>query len=215
MAERETGGRRGRQPAAVADQTRAEILEAALELFADRGFDAVSLREIAQRAGTTHGLIRHHFGSKELVWEAVVDTADRTYVAAGLPAVSAAATMSDPAEALDILLRAIVRATVAHPEFARLLLGESVRGGPRLRQILDKLAPLRAALRPVVRSLRKSGRLQEFDVDELLLFALLYGVGRFAASELTAELTGRTSASTRIADRHTDRLLRLLLPEAR
>lgn len=41
------------------------LLVAAQRLFAERGRDAVSLRDIADEAGATHGSIRHHFGTKD------------------------------------------------------------------------------------------------------------------------------------------------------
>ena len=52
-------------------QTRATIIEAAAELFAERGFDAVSVVEIAQRAGVVEKTVFNHFPVKEgLVFEA-------------------------------------------------------------------------------------------------------------------------------------------------
>jgi AcrR family transcriptional regulator len=44
---------------------RARIREAALRLFAERGVEATSIRDIARAAGVSGGLVRHHFGSKE------------------------------------------------------------------------------------------------------------------------------------------------------
>ena len=44
---------------------RATIRNAALRLFADRGPDAVTLREIATQAGVSPALVVHHFGSKD------------------------------------------------------------------------------------------------------------------------------------------------------
>ncbi|MBX3099445.1 MAG: TetR family transcriptional regulator [Salinibacterium sp.] len=43
---------------------RARLRDAAIDCFAQRGF-AASVREIAQRAGVSQGLIRHHFGGKD------------------------------------------------------------------------------------------------------------------------------------------------------
>jgi AcrR family transcriptional regulator len=44
---------------------RARIRDAAIELFAERGIEAATIRDIAQAAGVSSGLLRHHFGSKE------------------------------------------------------------------------------------------------------------------------------------------------------
>ena len=44
---------------------RATIRNAALRLFADRGPDAVTVREIASQAGVSPALVLHHFGSKD------------------------------------------------------------------------------------------------------------------------------------------------------
>jgi TetR/AcrR family transcriptional regulator, regulator of cefoperazone and chloramphenicol sensitivity len=44
---------------------RARIRDAALKLFAERGIERATVRDIAQEAGVSSGLLRHHFGSKE------------------------------------------------------------------------------------------------------------------------------------------------------
>ncbi len=56
----------GRTPRIVEDR-RNQILEAALEVFADKGFDRATNRDIARRAGITPGLIYHYFKSKQAV----------------------------------------------------------------------------------------------------------------------------------------------------
>jgi TetR/AcrR family transcriptional regulator, regulator of cefoperazone and chloramphenicol sensitivity len=56
----------------AADLTaRARIRERALELFAARGLDAVTVREIAAAAGVSPALVVHHYGSKQALREAV------------------------------------------------------------------------------------------------------------------------------------------------
>src|SRR5262245_36395368 len=49
---------------------RARIRDAAIRLFADRGTAGTTVRDIAQAAGVSPGLLRHHFGSKEALREA-------------------------------------------------------------------------------------------------------------------------------------------------
>ena len=51
---------------------RAAILDAARAAFAERGFARATIREIAQRAGVTHGLVMRHFASKEALFIAAV-----------------------------------------------------------------------------------------------------------------------------------------------
>jgi AcrR family transcriptional regulator len=77
-AEREPEGRRGRRAAGGSgarerrrQETRAKIVDAAAELFAERGFDAVSVMEIARRAGVVEKTVFNHFPVKEgLVFDA-------------------------------------------------------------------------------------------------------------------------------------------------
>lgn len=51
--------------------TKQRICEAALQLFQEKGYDHVSLREIAERAGTTIGNLTHHFPQKDLLLAAL------------------------------------------------------------------------------------------------------------------------------------------------
>lgn len=57
------------------EEVSAALVDAAMQLFAERGVAAVSVREVAARAGVNHALVFRHFGSKdglaEAVWERV------------------------------------------------------------------------------------------------------------------------------------------------
>lgn len=52
---------------------RARIRDAAIELFTERGIEGATIRDIAQKAGVSSGLLRHHFGSKEGLRDACDD----------------------------------------------------------------------------------------------------------------------------------------------
>ena len=56
--------KRDRRRRLSADERRARILEAATEVFAERGYEAASMAEIAARAGVVASVIDDHFGSK-------------------------------------------------------------------------------------------------------------------------------------------------------
>lgn len=53
------------------ESVRTAVLDAALELFAQFGFAETSIRDISLKAGVSHPLIIHHFGSKEELYVSV------------------------------------------------------------------------------------------------------------------------------------------------
>lgn len=55
------------------EATKAKILEIARELFYQRGFNGVSIREIAQKSGANISAINYHFGSKKDLFTKVID----------------------------------------------------------------------------------------------------------------------------------------------
>jgi AcrR family transcriptional regulator len=76
-----TGRTPGRRPGGP--DTRGEIVLAARESFADKGFAATSMRAVARRAGVDAALVHHYFDSKdELFVEAMAIPVDPRQVAA-------------------------------------------------------------------------------------------------------------------------------------
>lgn len=67
---------RARGSYAKSARTRAAILDAALEVFAETGYRGGSLREIAASAGFSEPGVLHHFPSKAALLEAVLDRRD-------------------------------------------------------------------------------------------------------------------------------------------
>jgi AcrR family transcriptional regulator len=116
-------GKRSRNAA----DTREAILRSAVTAFTRHGYDGVGVREIAQAAGVTAMLVNRYFGSKEGLFEQVVDTsfAPRTVVADDATTLSAAtaetlvARTAPDAEHLDpfqLMLR-----SVANPRAAEIV----------------------------------------------------------------------------------------------
>ena len=54
-------------------QRREQILDAANALFAERGYDEVSIEDIASSAGVTRGLVHHYFGGRKEVYIALLE----------------------------------------------------------------------------------------------------------------------------------------------
>lgn len=113
----------------------AEMLWAAVQLFASRGVAGASTREIAAAAHTTERTLFKHFGSKEGLVRAVVEEAVLAHAApASLRGLTdAIAGFGGDLEAWHrALLHSRLQALSAAPEITRLLLGELVRD-PQVR----------------------------------------------------------------------------------
>jgi AcrR family transcriptional regulator len=54
-------------------RTRAEIMDAAADLFASQGFQTTSLQQVAKHAEVTKGAVYHHFPTKEILAVAVIE----------------------------------------------------------------------------------------------------------------------------------------------
>jgi AcrR family transcriptional regulator len=61
--------------------SRAALLDAAAELFAERGYDRTTVRDIATRAGLNQALLFRYFGSKQALFAAVVARSGRDRLA--------------------------------------------------------------------------------------------------------------------------------------
>src|SRR6187549_2905893 len=90
-----------------ADRTRRQVLDAAEERFARRGYDATSLADIGTTAGVSRGTPSYFFGSKEQLYDAVLERlyADRTAaLAPAFAPLTAWARADAPAEPLEAVL---------------------------------------------------------------------------------------------------------------
>lgn len=98
-----------RKPAPQGSDRRQQILEAALDLFAEQGLNGTTTKEIAERAEVTHGLIYFYFKTKEELFKAAFEYAlERALARLDVAAI----TQSDdpPEQALNALLTRILAA---------------------------------------------------------------------------------------------------------
>jgi AcrR family transcriptional regulator len=95
-----TGGsprrRPGRPPKAEAGDTKAELVEAALRLFAQKGYAGTSIRAIAREVGLSESVLYAHFDSKQAIFDAALARLGPQGVAADLETLDAALA-DDPA----------------------------------------------------------------------------------------------------------------------
>ena len=67
----------GRKVGVTSEQTRAELLSAAAEIFAQKGYDGASISDITRESGLSSGAIYSHYGSKAGLFFAVVEERGR------------------------------------------------------------------------------------------------------------------------------------------
>lgn len=139
--------------------TKEIILCAALSEFAQVGYDAASIRNIAAITGLQHPLITYHFRTKEVLWKAVAENAFAEMRRLWDEATEGQADMA-PIERLRANYAAFLRFTIAHPDFHHFMLRESRPGNPRMPWLTEQV--VRPALRrflPDIEAAQKEGQL--------------------------------------------------------
>ena len=123
-----------------AERTKAAIIGAARLLLAERDFSAVSIRDIAQAAGVSHGLVQHHFGTREELVAAVIRSEIDGFAATprALPAGATAADLEP--------LREELRAGMTRFRDYALLITRAELAGAEPERLLDPAVPTPAML---------------------------------------------------------------------
>ena len=150
------------------EATKAKLQQVARDLFAKRGFAAVSAEELVAKAGVTRGALYHHYDGKEGLFAAVVEDIMRELHA---KLAAEAGKEDDPLKALERGIRTFLTISTK-PAIQQILLidGPAVLGWRQWREMDARfgLGLLKRALAGAM----SAGRLRHQDVD-LLAHALL------------------------------------------
>src|SRR5215203_4863829 len=109
--------------------TRESVFEAAKPLFSSRGFDGVSVDDIARTAGVNKAMIYYHFADKLALYRAVVGDGLQ---AMGDTVNTIVVTPAGAATKLDAFVGAFVRMTETRPWMPSIMLREIAEGAPHL-----------------------------------------------------------------------------------
>ncbi len=104
-----------------AAQRREQLIAIGRQLFAERGFDATSIEEVAARAKVSKPVVYEHFGGKEGLYAVVVDREVRAL----LDRIAAALTAGHPRELLEQAALALLDYIEEEPHGFRVLVRES------------------------------------------------------------------------------------------
>src|SRR5215218_9243714 len=163
LASRFSGGRPvpARQERSV--NRHEKILDAALDVFAERGYQDATVDEIASTARTSKGGIYFHFPGKDAIFLALLDRSASLLLARVGERVAA---VPDPIAKVDAALLALVQVFGGHRSLARLFLVESRGAGPRFHaQLADVQSRFVAFLQMQLDEAVRQGLVAPFDTE--------------------------------------------------
>jgi len=145
------------------------LLDAAVAVFNESGYDGTSVAALAARLGLSKAALYHHFSSKEEILETALDEA-----LDGLEGVLAATDAVRPGDRLAAVLEGAVSVLVAHLPSVTLLL--RVRGNSEVeRRALERRRAFDQAVIAIVRAAQEEGAVRA-DVDASVATRLLFGM---------------------------------------
>jgi TetR/AcrR family transcriptional regulator, fatty acid metabolism regulator protein len=149
---------------------RRQILEAAVKVFARKGFHASRVGDIAEEAGIAYGLVYHYFKSKEDLLETIFRTTWTEMLArvrevqeAGVPA----------AESVRQVTALLLRTWRRDPDLVRVLVREVTRS-QHVQEEVEEITHAMQALEDIVRRGQDSGEFRA-DLDPKLAAVVFYG----------------------------------------
>lgn len=160
-------------------RTDSDLLDAALDEFADQGFDGASVRSLCRHLAVSHNLMHERYGTKEELW--------RQAVAHGFSALAvslveaAAASPADPYDRLRAILVRYVQLTAERPALIRIINYEAMHPGPRLEHLYTTyLQPAHEVADAALRLLEQQGRARRIPAATLH-FLIGHGAGGLAS----------------------------------
>ena len=146
------------------------LLDAAVRVFARKGFHASRVGDIAEEAGVAHGLLYHYFDSKDEVLEAVFDE-NWSVLLARIESVEQ--TDESAADQLRHIAAVVLRTWLHLPDVVRVVVREFGRS-PEVAERIGVLAqPIFAIERVIARGIERG----EFrpDIDPRFAATVVYG----------------------------------------
>ena len=153
-----------------AEEKRRVILDAAVRVFAHKGFHTSRVGDIAEEAGIAHGLLYHYFSSKDEVHETIF----RDNWTLLLDRIHAVEESDEPArEQLGHVAAILLRTWRHEPDVVRVLVREIARS-PELQQRIGELVKPIDAIQRIVEHGQRTGEFRS-DLDSRLAAIIFYG----------------------------------------
>jgi len=152
------------------EEKRRQILDAAVRVFAHKGFHTSRVGDIAEEAGVAHGLLYHYFSSKDEVLETVFHENWSVL----LDRIRAVEDTDEPAaEQLRHVAAILLRTWRHEPDVVRVVVREIARS-PEVQQRIGELVEPVDSIRRIVENGQARGELRA-DLDPQLAATIFYG----------------------------------------
>lgn len=197
--------RRGRPVSDGAQAVReTDVLAAAFHSFAERGYEATTLRELAKDLGVSHNLLNVRFGSKADLWRRAID-ARVAQVSPPVFAAFDAPGLTSEARLRELVLRFCGWAA-QNPDFVGLSHAEGRRATWRLDYLVDAyILPFKRRLDTLLGEVAAERPVRDISTTAFMAL-LVQGVGFYFAS---APMLARIGAADEIENTHTERQVRI------
>jgi AcrR family transcriptional regulator len=149
---------------------RQELLDAAVRVFARKGFRAARVGDIAEEAGVAHGLLYHYFRSKDEVLETIFRDTWHLLVAETERIEASGATLP---EQLRRFARIYLGSWLVTPDVIGVLVREVARS-PQVGETVDEIRGVLRALARMIEAARSRGAVRA-DCDATLAAWAVYG----------------------------------------
>jgi len=157
----------------IRELSRAKIVETALELFAQHGYEATSVRMIAHAAGIAQGLLYNYFASKEALLATVVQQS----MADVRESFVRAEDGTDPHRQIERLIRAAFATVQRKRTFWKLIYGVRMQGAV-VASLGDVLIAGSTEIRTTIERYCRTAGLGQPEIEAAILFALIDGVAQ-------------------------------------
>lgn len=187
--------------------TRHKLLEVAIEVFAERGYDGASTREITRRAGIALSLLPYYFESKEALWRAAVDIVFGRYRRRLRSKVSELKGLDEVTFARETL-REYVRFSAEHPEVYRFIMQEGTNRTERMKWMVEKhVWPVFNYVVRTVSRAQELGAAPPGRPEHIFMMLMAASASIYALAPEFEILTGRTPNHPELIKQHADTVM--------
>jgi TetR/AcrR family transcriptional regulator len=160
-----------------------QLLQIAVELFSQRGFEGTTTKAIAAAAGVSEGIIFQHFATKEDLYAGILDyKAKEAGMEEWQEKLRDCAEREDDEGLVFSIVEQILRSNRLDPQFQRLMYQAALNGHPLPKIMAQRILPLHNFLCGYIEQRQKKGAFRSCDpgvaVHAMVSMANYYGLAK-------------------------------------